>query len=145
MQYMTQLHANIGQYVGGSPQAIELVSQGQFLMGPNWGHDILTAANNGAPVEFIAPAQTAFEIGAVSIIKDGPNTEGGKAFVDWALSKDAAALNIKLSNRLSVYPDVPPAPGAPTLDQVTLVPYDRVWATTHKDRLIKMWQAAVGM
>lgn len=145
MQYLTQLHANIGQYVGGSPQAIELVSQGQFLMGPNWGHDILTAANNGAPVEFIAPAQTAFEIGAVSIIKDGPNTEGGKAFVDWALSKDAAALNIKLSNRLSVYPDVPPAPGAPTLDQVTLVPYDRVWATTHKDRLIKMWQAAVGM
>lgn len=145
MQYLTQLHANIGQYVGGSPQAIELVSQGQFLMGPNWGHDILTAANNGAPVEFIAPAQTAFEIGAVSVIKDGPNTEGGKAFVDWALSKDAAALNIKLSNRLSVYPDVPPAPGAPTLDQVTLVPYDRVWATTHKDRLIKMWQAAVGM
>ena len=145
MQYMTQLHANIGQYVGGSPQAIELVSQEQFLMGPNWGHDILTAANNGAPVEFIAPAQTAFEIGAVSIIKDGPNTEGGKAFVDWALSKDAAALNIKLSNRLSVYPDVPPAPGAPTLDQVTLVPYDRVWATSHKDRLFKMWQAAVGM
>lgn len=145
MEYMKQLHANIGQYVGGSPQAIELVSQGQFLMGPNWGHDILTAANTGAPVEFIAPAQTAFEIGAVSVIKDGPNTEGGKAFVDWALSKEAAALNVQLSNRLSVYPDVPPAPGAPTLDQVTLVPYDRVWATTNKDRLIKMWQAAVGM
>ena len=145
MQYMTQLHANIGQYVGGSPQAIELVSQGQFLMGPNWGHDILTAANTGAPVEFIAPAQTAFEIGAVSIIKDGPNTEGAKAFVDWALSPPAAVLNVALSNRLSVYPEIPPAPGAPTLDQVSLVPYDRDWAATNKDRLIKMWQAAVGM
>lgn len=145
MEFMTQLHANIGQYVGGSPQAIELVSQGQFLMGPNWGHDILTAANTGAPVEFVAPAQTANEIGAVSIVKDGPNTEGAKVFVDWSLTREAALLNVSLSNRLSVYPDVPPAPGAPTLDQVTLVPYDRVWATANKDRLIKMWQAAIGM
>ena len=43
MDYMKKLHANIGQYVGTSPQGIELVGQGQFLMGPNWGHDILTA------------------------------------------------------------------------------------------------------
>jgi iron(III) transport system substrate-binding protein len=143
--YMKSLHANIGQYVGTSPQGIELVGQGQFLMGPNWGHDILTAANKGQPIEFVAPAQTANEIGAVSIVKNGPNTEGAKMFVDWVLTQDAAALNVQLSNRLSVLPSVPPAPGAPTLDQVTLVDYDRQWATDNKDRLLKAWQSAVGM
>jgi hypothetical protein len=66
-------------------------------------------------------------------------------FVDWVLTQDAAALNVKLSNRLSVLPSVPPAPGAPTLDQVTLVDYDRQWATDNKDRLLKAWQTAVGM
>jgi iron(III) transport system substrate-binding protein len=145
MDYMKQVHANVGQYVGTAPQGIELVGQGQFLMGPNWGHDILTAASKGAPVEFIAPADTANEIGAVSIVKGGPNTNAAKAFVDWVLTKEAGELNVKLSNRLSLRKDVPPAPGAPTLDKVKLVNYDRAWATDNKDRLIKKWQQAVGL
>lgn len=145
MDYMKKLHANIGQYVGTSPQGIELVGQGQFLMGPNWGHDILTAAAKGQPIEFKAPADTANEIGAISIVKGGPNTAAAKAFVDWTLTKEAGELNVKLSNRLSVRKDVPPAAGAPTLDQVKLVNYDRDWATQNKDRLIKMWQSAVGL
>jgi iron(III) transport system substrate-binding protein len=145
MEYMKQLHANVGQYVGTAPQGIELVGQGQFLMGPNWGHDILTAASRGQPVEFIAPANTANEIGAVSIVRGGPNTEAAKTFVDWVLTKEGAELNVRLSNRLSVLKDVPPAPGAPTLEQVTLVDYDRPWATENKDRLIRKWQSAVGI
>jgi iron(III) transport system substrate-binding protein len=144
MDYMKKLHDNIGQYAGTSPLGIELVSQGQFMIGPNWGHDILTAANRGAPVEFVAPTDTAFEIGAVSIVKGGPNLAGGKTFVDWVLTKEASELNVKLSNRLSVLKDVPPAPGAPTLDKVKLVAYDRAWATDNKDRLLKAWSSAVG-
>jgi iron(III) transport system substrate-binding protein len=145
MAFMKALHANIGQYVGTAPQGIELVGQGQFLAGPNWGHDILTAANRGMPVEFIAPVPTGNEIGGVSIVKGGPNTEAAKMFVDWVLTPESSALNVKLSNRLSVLPSVPPAPGAPTLNQVKLVNYDRDWAAQNKDRLIRAWQAAVGM
>jgi iron(III) transport system substrate-binding protein len=145
MAFMKALHANIGQYVGTAPQGIELVGQGQFLAGPNWGHDILTAASKGQPVEFIAPTPTGNEIGGVSIVKGGPNTEAAKMFVDWVLTPDAAALNVQLSNRLSVLPSIPPAPGAPTLDQVSLVAYDRQWAADNKDRLIRAWQSAIGM
>jgi iron(III) transport system substrate-binding protein len=145
MDFMKKLHANVGQYVGTAPQGIELVGQGQFLMGPNWGHDILTAASKGQPIEFKAPADTANEVGAVSIIKDGPNTAAAKAFVDWVLTKEAGELNVKLSNRLSVRKDVPPAPGAPTLESVKLVNYDRDWATQNKERLIKLWQSSVGL
>jgi iron(III) transport system substrate-binding protein len=145
LDYMKKLHDNIGQYVGTSPQGIELVGQGQFLMGPNWGHDILTAATKGQPLEFKAPADTANEVGAISIIKGGPNTTAAKAFVDWVLTKEAGQLNVQLSNRLSVRPDVPPAPGAPTLESVKLVNYDRDWATQNKERLIKAWQSAVGI
>ncbi len=144
MEYMKKLHANIGQYTGTSPLAIELVGQGQFLMAPNWGHDILTAASKGQPVEFVAPDNTANEIGAISIVKGGPNPEAAKKFVDWVLTKEAGELNVKLSNRLSVLKDVAPAPGAPTLDKVKMVDYDRVWATDNKDRVLKAWQAAVG-
>jgi iron(III) transport system substrate-binding protein len=145
MDYMKKLHANIGQYVGTAPQGIELVGQGQFLMGPNWGHDILTAASKGQPIELKVPSDTANEVGAISIVKGGPNTTAAKAFVDWVLTKEAGQLNVQLSNRLSVRKDVPPAAGAPTLESVKLVNYDRAWATQNKDRLIKAWQAAVGL
>lgn len=144
LDFMKQLDANVGQYLSSSPQVPQFVGQGQFLLGVNWGHDILTEANKGAPIEFIAPENAATELGAISIVKGGPNTEAAKAFVDWVLTKEASVLSVKLSNRLSLRADVPPAPGAPTLDQVNVVDYDRVWATANKDRLIKAWQKAVG-
>jgi iron(III) transport system substrate-binding protein len=59
------------------------------------------------------------------------------------LTKEAGVLNVKLSNRLSVLKDVAPAPGAPTLDSVQLVPYDRPWATNNKTRILKKWQVAI--
>jgi iron(III) transport system substrate-binding protein len=143
MAFMKQLHANIAQYIGTGPQAIQLVGQGQFVGCPNWSHDILTAKGQGQPIDLIVPPDTGFEIGGVSIVKGGPDTEGAKKFVDWVLTKDAGALNVKLSNRLSTRGDVPPAPGAPTLDTVKLVAYDRAWATDNKTRLLQKWQAAI--
>lgn len=145
MEYMKKLHANIGQYAGTSPQAIQLVSQGQFIGAPNWAHDILTAKSQGNPIELLIPEQTATEVGAVSIVKGGPNLAAAKAFVDWVLTKEAGELNVKLSNRYSVRKDVALAAGVPTLDQVKMVDYDRQWATDNKDRLLKKWQAAVGL
>jgi hypothetical protein len=44
-----------------------------------------------------------------------------------------------------VLKDVAPAPGSPTLDQVSLVNYDRQWATDNKTRIQKLWQTAVGI
>lgn len=144
MDYMKKLNDNIGQYAGTSPQAIQLVTQGQFIGAPNWSHDILTAKSQGNPVDLAVPADTATEVGAISIVKGGPNLEAAKTFVDWVLSKPAGELNVKLSNRLSVLKDVAPAAGAPTLDQVKFVNYDRVWASANKDRILKLWQATVG-
>jgi hypothetical protein len=51
---------------------------------------------------------------------------------------------VKLSNRGSTLASVPPAPGAPTLATVSLVNYDRQWATDNKTRLLTKWQQTVG-
>ena len=144
LDFMKKLHGNIAQYVGTAPQGIQLVGQGQFVGCPNWAHDILTAKNQGQKVDLVIPEQTGFEVGAISIVKGGPNTAAAKAFVDWVLTKEAGQLNVQLSNRLSVRKDVQPAPGAPTLSQVKLVKYDRAWATENKPRLQKAWQQALG-
>ena len=145
MEYMKKFHANVAQYPGTSPQAIQLVSQGQFVGAPNWSHDILTEKAKNPGIDLSVPKGTGYEIGAVSIIKGTKNPQAAKAFVDWVLTKEAGALNVQLSNRVSVRSDVPPAPGAPTLTSVEMVNYDRDWAALNKDRVLKLWQTTVGL
>ena len=145
MAFMKSLHANIAQYVATSPGALLLIDQGQFVGCPNWSHDILTEKTKGNPIDLTVPSDTGFEVGAVSIVKGTKNLPAAKAFVDWVLTPEAGALNVKLSNRGSTVAGVAPAPGSPTLDQVKLVAYDRQWATDNKTRIQQKWQQAVGL
>jgi iron(III) transport system substrate-binding protein len=144
MAYMKTLHGNIADYIGTSPGAIGAVSQGQYVGCPNCAHDILTEKAKNPGVTLAVPANTGFEVGGVSIVKGAHNLPLAKAFVDWVLTPEAGALNVKLSNRGSTLASVPPAPGAPTLASVTLVNYDRQWATDNKARLLTKWQQTVG-
>jgi iron(III) transport system substrate-binding protein len=145
MDFLKKLHANIAQYIATSPGALMLIDQGQFVGCPNWSHDILTEKSKGNPVDLNVPTDTGFEVGAVSIVKGAKNLPAAKAFVDWVLTPEAGALNVKLSNRGSTLAGVAPAPGSPTLDQVKLVNYDRQWATDNKTRIQQLWQKTVGI
>lgn len=144
MDYMKKLHQNIAQYVPTSPGALTLIDQGQFVGCPNWAHDILTEKSKNNPVDLTVPADTGFEVGAISIMKGSKSLAAAKALVDWSLTKEAGDLNVKLSNRGSTRADVAPAAGSPKLTDVKLVTYDRQWATDNKDRLLKLWQQTVG-
>jgi iron(III) transport system substrate-binding protein len=146
MDYMKKLHDNIASYGPTSPGVITSIANGEAAGAPNWSHDILTEkAKDPSKIDLTVPKDTGFEVGAVSIVKGGKNLPAAKAFVDWVLTKEAGDLNTKLSNRGSVRTDVAPAAGAPTLTSVTLVNYDRQWATDNKTRIQKLWQAAVGI
>src|SRR5437899_3686074 len=146
MDYMKKLHSNILSYGPTSPGVIVSITNGEAAGAPNWSHDILTAkAPDPTKVDLTVPKDTGFEVGAVSIVKGTKNLIGAQAFVDWVLTKEAGELNTKLSNRGSVRTDVAPAPGAPTLTSVTLVNYDRQWATDNKTRIQKLWQTTVGI
>jgi iron(III) transport system substrate-binding protein len=144
MAYMKTLHGNIADYIGTSPGAIGAVSQGQYVGCPNWAHDILTEKGKNPGVTLAVPANTGFEVGGISIVKGAHNLPLAKAFVDWVLTPEAGALNVKLSNRGSTIASIAPAPGAPTLASVSLVNYDRQWATDNKARLLTKWQQTVG-
>jgi iron(III) transport system substrate-binding protein len=145
MAYMKALHANIAQYIPTSPGALTLIDQGQFVGCPNWSHDILTEKGKGNPVDLTVPADTGFEVGAISIVKGTKNLPAAKALVDWSITKEAGDLNVKLSNRGSTRTDVASAPGAPSLTSVKLVNYDRQWATDNKTRILQLWQTTVGL
>jgi len=146
MDYMKKLHANVVSYGPSSPGVITSIANAEAAGAPNWAHDILTEkAKDPARIDLTIPKDTGFEVGAVSIVKGGKNLPAAKAFVDWVLTKEAGELNVRLSKRGSVRKDVAPFPGAPTLDQVSLVNYDRQWATDNKTRIQKLWQTTLGI
>ncbi|MBI2761179.1 MAG: ABC transporter substrate-binding protein [Chloroflexi bacterium] len=143
LDFMKKLDANVAQYTQRSPDAINVVAQGEFVAAVNWVHDILAQKKRGFPLKIIIPPDTAFEIGGVSIVK-GSNPDAAKAFVDFVLGAEAGKINSDSSNRISVRGDVAPPEGAVKISDVKLVNYDRDWATKEKDRLLKAWQQATG-
>jgi iron(III) transport system substrate-binding protein len=142
LDFMKKLDANVGQYTQRSPDAINVVAQGEFVGAMNWVHDILVQKKKGFPLKVIIPPDTAYEIGGVSIVKGGPNPETAKAFIDWVLGPEAGKINSDNSNRISTRGDVAPPEGAVKITDVKLVNYDRDFATKERDRLLKAWQQA---
>lgn len=142
-QFLKELDKNVSHYTPSAPAPIQLVATGQFVAGMSWGHDILRVQSQGYPIDLVYPADTGWEIGSVSIVKGGPNTEGARRFVDWVLGKEAGEINTKNSNRYSARNDVTPPPGVPSLSSVRLVGYDRKWAMENRDRLLKRWEQEV--
>lgn len=48
--------------------------------------------NNGETIDFIVPEKTPILVNPATLVKDGPNPEGGKKFMDFMLSKDAQEI-----------------------------------------------------
>lgn len=143
-QYMERLNANVHHYTPGALTPIQLVASGEFIMGMSWGHDILAAKKQGYPIDLVVPADTAFEIGGLSIIKGGKNLENAKKFVDWTMSREVGEMNTKISNRYSTRADVAPPEGMPKISDVKLVNYDRDWALANRDQEVQKFSKMLG-
>jgi len=143
--YLKKLNQNVHHYTPNAPGPITAVANGEFILGMSWAHDIANTKSQGYPIEAIVPKDTAFEIGAVSIIKNekSRNVANAKKFVDWLLTKEAGELNTKNSLRYSARTDVPAPEGMPELKKVSIVKYDREWAAAHKEELLKKWESTI--
>ncbi len=142
--WLKQLAQN-ASFTPTAPAGITLVSRGEALVGMNWGHDIRAmAVNQGFPVEIVFPSDTATEIGAVSIIKGGPNPDGARRFVDFMLGRVPQDINAKYGLRYPTRPDAPVPLGMPGLTTLKFVNYNRQWAIDNMQRLRDKWQREIG-
>lgn len=137
--FLTKLHPNVAQYTTSGSAPAKQVAAGEFTFGMAFGHDIMKPMQAGYKMKLIYPKQTGWEIGAVSIIKGGPNPKAAEMFVDWMLGKDAGQIHTDLSLRISVRKDVKLPPGAITLDKIDLVKYDNKWAGANRKRIVSEW------
>lgn len=139
--YIGRLDRNVHHYNRSGSACVTQVGFGEVGVGIAFSHDIVKKGPaKGYPVVLSFPKEgTGFEIGAMALVKGGPNQVAAKRFMDWALSVRAQNLMQKWF-RTPLNPNAEVAEGAVTADKVKLIEFDSIWAADHRQRLVERWR-----
>ena len=139
--YIGRLDRNVHHYNRSGSACVTQVGFGEVGVGIAFSHDIVKKGPaKGYPVVLSFPKEgTGFEIGAMALVKGGPNQVAAKRFMDWALSVRAQNLMQKWF-RTPLNPNAEVAEGAVTADKVKLIEFDPTWAADHRQRLVERWR-----
>lgn len=138
-EYLKTLDKNIRFYTPSGIAPSRMVAQGEFLIAITFAHDVLKWISVGLPIRMIHPPGASWDIGSVSLVKGGPNPEGGKRFIDWVLGRDPIQLVVDLNFEGSLRADVSLPQGATPLEKLDLVDYRLDWAAQNRTRVLKQW------
>lgn len=139
--YIAKLDQNVHHYNRSGSACVTQVGFGEVAVGIAFSHDIVKKGPaKGYPVVLSFPKEgTGFEIGAMALVKGGPNQVAAKLFMDWTLSVRAQNLMQKWF-RTPLNPNAEVAQGAVTADKVKLIEFDSIWAADHRQRLVERWR-----
>ncbi|MGY0691476.1 ABC transporter substrate-binding protein [Virgibacillus sp. FSP13] len=109
------------------------------------GFDFMTYEHqaNGETVEFIVPEKTPILVNPVTLVKDGPNPEGGKKFMDFMLSKEAQQILADWYH-IPINPEVESKTPL-SLDKIKkhAVDLDIDWVNENYDRIRDEWKTKI--
>jgi iron(III) transport system substrate-binding protein len=121
------------------------VADGETPMGLTLEDNALQYVQGGSPMSIVHLTDgTIATPDGVALIKGGPNPEGGKAFIDWALSKSTQETLVKEIGRRSVRTDVGGPAGLPDLADLNVVQIKSLADLGGTDAILEKWRAATG-
>ncbi|MEA3485824.1 MAG: ABC transporter substrate-binding protein [Candidatus Aerophobetes bacterium] len=140
-EYVAKFNEQIHHYTRAGSACVTEVGLGEVAVGLAFSHDIVKKGiAKGYPVTMSFPKEgTGYEIGAMSLIKGGPEPELAKVFYDWLLTPACQNLYKKWF-RVPLAPGAITGEGVVTADKVNLIKFDSVWAGENRDRLTDKWR-----
>lgn len=78
LDYMRQLLPNLKERPKSGIEPIQKAAKGEYTIGVTFLGDQLKIKNQGNPIHSIVPEAAGYEIGALSIVKGGPNEKAAK-------------------------------------------------------------------
>ena len=129
--FFKALNANDVAVLAGNATVRDLVAQGEYAVGLTDTDDANGAIEDGLPAQWLFPDQGADGIGTlvipntVALIKDGPNSEGGKRLIDYLLSPGVEAQLARMrSIQIPLNPAVEAPEGVPKLEDIKTMQVD---------------------
>lgn len=121
------------------------VADGETAMGLTLEDNALEYVQGGAPISIVHLADgTAATPDGVALVKGSPNPQGGKAFIDWAMSKSTQETLAMDIGRRSVRLDVAGPAGTPNLAELTLVNVKSLSDLGGAEAVLAEWRTAIG-
>ncbi|HYF41641.1 MAG TPA: ABC transporter substrate-binding protein [Ramlibacter sp.] len=146
-EYLKALHKNVSTYTRSGTAPVKAAARGETTVSISFVHDVTTEAVNGFPVGSVTPAEgTGAEIGSMSIVKGGPNTEAAKKFYEWALTPGGQQFGLAAKQfQLPSNAKVPKDPRMSDPAKIKLINYDyaKYGASAERRRLIARWEKEV--
>ncbi|HEY0854877.1 MAG TPA: extracellular solute-binding protein [Devosia sp.] len=121
------------------------VADGETAMGLTLEDNALEYVQGGAPISIVHLTDgTAATPDGVALVKGAPNPEGGKKFIDWAMSKSTQEKLSQDIGRRSVRTDVAGPAGTPNLADLTLINVKPLSDFGGADAVLAEWRKAIG-
>ncbi|MDY6030076.1 MAG: ABC transporter substrate-binding protein [Acidaminococcaceae bacterium] len=146
LEYLAKLDKQIKQYTKAGAAPARSAALGEAAIGITYLHNGIRLMKSGdTNVRLSLPEEgTAYELGAVAIIKNAPQKGAAKKFVDWSLSKKAQELGQKnKSYQFLTNPEANPPKEAEAFKDAKLMKYDFLWSGENRARLLEAWNKAV--
>ncbi len=147
-KFLKAMHKNVNQYTKSGSAPIKAAGRGETTIGIVFMHDAVAQTVNKMPIVTVAPCEgTGYEVGSMSIIKNGPNLESAKKFYDFALQADIQTMAAQAkAYQVPSNMNAKAPPEAPDLKTVKLINYDfkKYGSSETRKYLLKKWDNEVG-
>ena len=135
--FIKDFYANLdGKQLSSSALVSQGVANGELIVGVANEDPVLTLMLDGIDISPVyAKEGITLRNSFMGLIKDSPNQENGKAFIDFILSKEVQQAHADEVHMRSVRPDVAFSglDGIPTSDQLPALMYPTEWVNANKD------------
>ena len=136
--FIEQLYDNLdGKIVDSSGKCHKMVADGEFHVGITIEKSAIQYADD-PNVGFVYPSDgTSAVPDGVTLVKDCPNEENAKLFIDFVTSKECQEDQSQNWGRRPVRNDLEVGERMAKLDDLVLVDYDFDWAANEKESIIE--------
>lgn len=137
--FLRKMKANIGEFTTNGYTPAQKVATGEYLIGINFLSDQLLIKDSGFNIATNVPKNSGWNIDAISKIKNGPNGDVGRYFIDFCTTREVAETLNNISFAMSTRQDAEDIGGI-KIDKLDIYEdYNFLKASNDRDRLINMW------
>ncbi|AQS08325.1 iron deficiency-induced protein A precursor [Clostridium saccharobutylicum] len=138
-EFFRKVKANVGEFTTNGYTPGQKVATGEYLIGINFLSDQLLIEDSGFNVVTNVPKNSGWSIDAISKIKNGPNGDIGKYFIDFCTDKEVEETLNNISFAMSTRQDTKGIRGI-KLDELDIYKdYNFSKASNDREWLINMW------
>ncbi|KSV72169.1 iron ABC transporter substrate-binding protein [Sinorhizobium sp. Sb3] len=144
---LAEIGANVNQYTKSGSAPVKATGRGETAIGVGFMQDMIKLKKEGFPVEIVAPCEgTGYELGAVSVVKDTPNLDAAKKWVEYVISAKGQSPGLEVGiYTIPSNPDTKVDPEAPVMSSIKLIDYNfaTYGASETRERLLSRWEKDV--